>query len=377
MKRRVLFYSVGRSDYNRYLPILEKLKYEKNVNFAIALNSVHLSIKFGNTYKFVDNKFKLFIPKQTKNKFKNKRDIINNFAENLKFLNNVFHKFKPDLLVVLGDRYEMICAPLCAVQYNIPIIHFYGGSTTLGSIDDYIRNAITQMSHFHFVATKQYKDKIAQMTDKKNNIKLAGLIGFQREIKKEIIEKKKFFKKIKLKPQSFILLSFHPETKSKIDINFQLKLLAKVIKKINIRFIITYPNADLGNDKIINFYKKILNSYSNVTLIKNCGQNLFLNFIHYSSLMMGNSSAGIVESSLLNKTSINIGVRQKGKVIPKNVLNAKWEEKDILKNINTILSKKINKDKLMTFNAYNEKISALKVAKIISKVDLIKLKNFQ
>ena len=166
MRRKVLFYSVGRSDYDRYFPILEKLNRE-NIDFAIALNSIHLSAKFGSTFKFIDKKFKLFVPKSTKNKFETKSDIIKNFSENINFLNTVFNKYRPDLLVVLGDRYEMMCAPLCAVQYNIPIIHFYGGSTTIGSIDDYIRNAITKMSHFHFVATKRYKDRLFKLIEKK------------------------------------------------------------------------------------------------------------------------------------------------------------------------------------------------------------------
>ena len=375
MRRKVLFYSVGRSDYDRYFPILEKLNRE-NIDFAVALNSVHLSVKFGSTFKFIDKKFKLFLPKSTKNKFETKSDIIKNFSENINFLNTVFNKYRPDLLVVLGDRYEMMCAPLCAVQYNIPIIHFYGGSTTIGSIDDYIRNAITKMSHFHFVATKRYKDKIVQINRKKSNIKIAGLIGFQKTIKKKLMKKNRFFQKIKLEPQKFILLSFHPETKTKININIQLKILEKIIKKVNFRFIISYPNADFGNHKIIKFYKKILNSCSNVTVIKNCGQDLFLNFINYSSLMIGNSSAGIVESSFLNKASINIGSRQKGKVIPNNVLNVQWKEKDILSKINIFLNKKTYRSKLLTSNPYNEKISALQVAKFISKVDLTSLKEF-
>ena len=375
MKRKVLFYSVARSDYDRYLPILEKCEL-LNVDFAVALNSVHLSNKFGNTFKFIDKKFKLFVPKFTKNQFKSKRDIIKNFSQNINFLNTVFDKYKPDLLVVLGDRYEMMCAPLCAVQHNVPIIHFYGGSTTRGSIDDYIRNAITKMSHFHFVATKKYKNKIIRLNNKKENIKVSGLIGFQKKIKQNLIEKNNFFKKIKLKPQKFILLSFHPETKTKTHINFQLKILGKIIKKVNCRFIVSYPNADLGNDKIIKFYEKILKYYPNVTLYKNCGQDLFLNFINYSSLMIGNSSAGIVESSFLNKPSINIGSRQKGKVIPKNVLNVDWKEKNILSKITGILNKKINRSKKLTSNPYNEKISALQIAKFISKVDLKSLKEF-
>ncbi len=375
MKRKVLFYSVGRSDYDRYLPILENL-HKTKIDFAIALNSVHLSRKFGFTYKFIDKKFKTFKPNYTKNAFKDENDIIDNFSKSVNFLKKIFKNYKPDLLVVLGDRYEMLCAPICAIQYNIPIIHFYGGSTTTGSIDDYIRNAITKISHYHFVATQEYKNKISKINQRKDNIKVSGLVGFEKSIKSKLMDKKKFFKKVNIKPQKFVLLSFHPETKTKIDLGFQLKIFEQIIKKIKIRFVISYPNADLGNEKIINFYKKLLKSNSNVTLIKNCGQDLFLNFINNSHFMIGNSSSGIVEASFLDKIFINIGTRQNGKVMPKNVYNVRWSERNIVNIINKLLKEEIYKKKIVTLNPYKEKISAAKISKFISNTNLINLKNF-
>jgi GDP/UDP-N,N'-diacetylbacillosamine 2-epimerase (hydrolysing) len=374
MKRKVLFYSVARSDYDRYQPILENLD-KRKIDFAIALNSVHLSPKFGFTFKFIDKKFKIFKPNYITNNFRDESDLIDNFSRSINFLKKIFKNYKPDLLVVLGDRYEMLCAPICAIQYNIPIIHFYGGSTTTGSIDEYIRNAITKMSHYHFVATQQYKNKISKINQKNNNIKVTGLIGFEKSIKKKIINKKNFFRKIKLHPQKFVLLSFHPETKTKIDLEFQLKFFEQIIKKIKIRFIISYPNADLGNQKIINFYKKIAKSCANVTIIKNCGQDLFLNFINYSHLMIGNSSSGIVEASFFDKTFINIGSRQNGKVMPKNVYNVRWSEKNIVNIINNLLKEKVNKKIFLTSNPYKERISASKISKFISSTNLTNLKN--
>tara|TARA_X000000950_G_scaffold286896_1_gene397232 strand:- start:1326 stop:2456 length:1131 start_codon:yes stop_codon:yes gene_type:complete len=376
MKRRILFYSVGRSDYDRYLPILENLN-KKIVDFAIALNEVHISPKFGSTYKFIDKKFKIFKPHKTKNMFRNQKDVIDNFSISINFLNKVFKSYRPSLLVVLGDRYEMLCAPICAMQYGIPIVHFYGGSTTTGSIDEYVRHAITKMSHYHFVATNEYKNKIIKINQKKNNVKVSGLVGFNKTMKEKLINKKMFFKKIKLKPQKFILLSFHPETKTNISLNFQLKIFEKIIKKINLRFIISYPNADVGNEEIINFYKKISKLYSNVTLIKNCGQDLFINFINFSELVLGNSSSGIVETSFFNKLSINIGSRQKGKVIPKNVINVRWNEKSIVNIISNILNNKNHKRTNLTLNPYKERISASNISKFLTSINLIKLKGYE
>lgn len=365
MKKKILFYSVARSDYDRYLPLLNEFQLSKTINFGIAINSVHLNSKFGKTYKFIDRKFKIFKPKYTLNRFNDKKDIIRNFSENLLFLNKVLEKYKPNLLIVLGDRFEMLCGPLCAIQNNIPIIHFYGGSETKGSIDDYIRASITKMSDFHFVVNKNYKKKIYKMGEKRDKIKITGLIGFEKFIKKNVISRNTLVKKFKLTPGEFILLSFHPETKTKIKLNFQLKILENIIKHFDYKFIITYPNADDGNEKIIKFYDILDKKYSKLTVIKNCGQNLFINLIKYSKFMIGNSSAGIVEASFFKRYSINIGTRQSGKVIPKNVISVDWNENKILSSIKFAIKneKKISKKKLIS--PYREMISAKEVVKFI------------
>lgn len=370
MKKKILFYSVGRSDYDRYLPILSEIyKYKKN-DFAIALNTVHLKAKFGGTFKFIDKKFKLFKPKNSKNNLKKKKDIINNFSENLNFITKVFENYKPDILVVLGDRYEMMCAPICAIQYNIPIVHFYGGSTTKGSIDDYIRNSITKISKLHFVANQKYKQRLISLGEKKDKIKVTGLIGFENYLKKNLIDKKKLFKILNFDKKDYILLTFHPETKSNISLRYQLNILYNVVKKLEINIIISYPNADNGNNEIIKFYKNLNKKFSKVYLIKNCGQNLFVNLIKHSRFVIGNSSSGIVETSFLKKISVNIGTRQTGKVIPKNVINVDWDEKKILRIIYDILFKKKYMNINFKNNPYKQKINLKEIVRNISSINL-------
>ena len=196
-------------------------------------------------------------------------------------------------------------------------------------------------------------------------MKITGLIGFEKFIKKNVISRNTLVKKFKLTPGEFILLSFHPETKTKIKLNFQLKILENIIKHFDYKFIITYPNADDGNEKIIKFYDILDKKYSKLTVIKNCGQNLFINLIKYSKFMIGNSSAGIVEASFFKRYSINIGTRQSGKVIPKNVISVDWNENKILSSIKFAIKneKKISKKKLIS--PYREMISAKEVVKFI------------
>jgi UDP-hydrolysing UDP-N-acetyl-D-glucosamine 2-epimerase len=370
MKKKILFYSVGRSDYDRYLPILNEISKNKKNQLAVALNTVHLKKKFGKTYDFMDKKFKFFKPPNSKNNFKKKKDIIYNFSENLNFLTKVFENYKPDILVVLGDRYEMMCAPLCAIQYNIPIVHFYGGSVTKGSIDDYIRNSISKMSKLHFVVNRSYKQRLIELGEKEKKIKVTGLIGFENFLKKNFISKNKLLKILNLNKKEYILLSFHPETKSNINLSFQLKILSNIVKKLDYNFVISYPNADSGNEEIIKLYKILNKNFAKVYLIKNCGQKLFVNLIKHSKFIIGNSSAGIVETSFLKKTSINIGTRQLGKIIPKNVINVNWNEKKILKKIDDIICNNNNMTLNYSDNPYRQKINVQKIVKLISNVNL-------
>ena len=187
------------------------------------------------------------------------------------------------------------------------------------------------------------------MGEKRDKIKITGLIGFEKFIKKNVISRNTLVKKFKLTPGEFILLSFHPETKTNIKLNFQLKILENIIKHFDYKFIITYPNADDGNEKIIKFYDILDKKYSKLTVIKNCGQNLFINLIKYSKFMIGNSSAGIVEASFFKRYSINIGTRQSGKVIPKNVISVDWNENKILSSIKFAIKneKKFQKKSLL------------------------------
>ncbi len=370
MKKKILFYSVGRSDYDRYLPILNEIYNNKKINLAIALNTVHLKAKFGRTYNFIDKKFKLFKPKNSKNNLKKEKDIINNFSDNLNFLTKVFENYKPHILVVLGDRYEMMCAPICAIQYNIPIVHFYGGSITKGSIDDNIRNSITKFSKLHFVANSKYKKRLIRLGENKNEIKVTGLIGFENYLKKNLINRDKLLKVLNLDKKDYILLTFHPETKSNKSLIHQLNILFNIVKKLDLNIVISYPNADNGNEEIIEFYKNLNKKFSKVHLIRNCGQNLFVNLIKHSRFVIGNSSAGIVETSFLNKISINIGTRQTGKIIPKNVINVNWDEKKILKIINDILFKKKYMTLNLKNNPYRQKKKLKDIVKYITNVNL-------
>jgi GDP/UDP-N,N'-diacetylbacillosamine 2-epimerase (hydrolysing) len=366
--KKIFVLSVGRSDYDRYLPIINELKQTKKVNLHLIFSSAHYASKFGTTINYVDRKFKIIKPKKTSILYSDKPlNLVNKFAEDLKFLSTNINKYKPDILIVLGDRYEMLLGPLAATPFNLPVIHFYGGAVTEGAIDELARHAITKLSHYHFVALNEYRKRLIQLGEENWRIKVSGIHALDnlKQIKK--INNDIFSKKINLDLHApYLLMTFHPVTLELKKTNYQINSLIKAIKKTKLNAIITYPNADVGNEKIIKAIKEKLNDKTKYKIIKNCGSQLYLQLMQRSLAVIGNSSSGIVEAASFNTPAINIGTRQDGKFKPKNVINCNYNWQDIYKKIMRVKnSNKIKISKNRIKNPYESKISIKNVVKLI------------
>ncbi len=367
MNKKILALSVGRSDYDRYFPILDSLNNSKKVKLHLYLTKAHQELKFGKTENFVSKKFSI-IKKRFKNKdFKDNNSL--NFFQDLNFLTRKIKIIKPNLIIVLGDRYEMLLGPLVAIPKNIPIIHIFGGAVTEGAIDELVRHAITKMSHFHLVVLDDYKRRLLQMGEEKWRIKTIGLheLNFKKRIKP--FSKKFLTNKFKFDfSKPYCLLTFHPVTLELDKLKFQFINLVKALKKININIVITYPNADPQHEKIIYLFKKYCSSKKNYLIVKNLGTKNFVSVIRNCQFMIGNSSSGIVEAGTFKKPAINIGSRQKGKFKPVNVIDTNYSTSSILKSIkkaNTLKFK--NKIKNMK-NPYESRVSVKKVSDLIIKL---------
>ena len=368
MKKKILVISVGRSDYDRYLPIIDGLQKSKKINLSLFLTSAHYNKKLGYTANFINKKFKII----KNNKRTNFKDEMNtDFSEDLKFLSSKIKKNKPDIMIVLGDRYEMLVGPIAAAPYNIPVVHFYGGAVTEGAIDELVRHAITKMSHLHFVILEDYRKRLIQMGEEAWRVKNIGMHQLQfikSQKKKGISELSKKFKFNFSKP--YILMTFHPVTIELSKLNNQLSALAKAIKFSGYNCIITYPNADPQYKKIINFLQKIFDNKEKYKVIKNLGIEYYSSVLENSKFIIGNSSSGIVEAATFKKPAINIGSRQEGKFMPPNVINAKNDKNEILKKIRVASSDKFKKKIKNIKNPYESKINISTLIKIILNIKI-------
>jgi UDP-hydrolysing UDP-N-acetyl-D-glucosamine 2-epimerase len=343
------------------------LHHDSKAVVYLVLSSAHYASKFGSTTNFINKKFKIIKPKKINKSYKDKpNSLIKRFAEDLLFVSKSIAKYKPDILIVLGDRLEMLIAPIASIPNNIPIVHFYGGAVTEGAVDELIRHAITKLSHYHFVALNEYKKRLIQLGEESWRIKVSGMhsINLLKSINK--IKINELSKKIGINlNEPYLLLTFHPVTIEKNQTKRQIGEILKAIKKTKINTVVTYPNADLGHNFIIRMLLKKLRNKKKYSIIKNCGLRVYSSLMKNCLAMIGNSSSGIVEAASFGIPVINIGTRQDGKFKPKNIINCRYSSRNIYNKILKVKNKKISKKLKNMKNPYEGKISLNKIISAI------------
>lgn len=362
---KVIAYTVGRSDFERFLPMLNALNSNRKINLKIVASYIHYLSYFGSTIKLVRKNFNLIALNKNKRDIKpqdSPKNLSNKVGLEVHKLSKIFYKEKPDLIFVLGDRYEMISAPIAAVPFNIPIVHLYGGAVTEGAIDDVVRHSITKMSNFHLVAHEEYKRRIKQMGEEKWRIKNIGIPEISLMKKQEQKTEKETSKIIglDLKKQT-ILVTYHPVTLEISQLKKQIKSIIKTLKEINKQVIFTYPNSDVGFREIVKNFKLMSKKSKKVKLIKNAGLNLYVNLMRHCDVMLGNSSSGIVEAASFKMPVVNLGTRQKGKIKPLNVIDSNFNGKSMKKALKIALSQKFKKKIRKIKNPYEKKINLNKL----------------
>lgn len=381
-KKTVYFLTVSRSDFLRYLSIFEALDKYKNINKSFLVSGSHYSKTFGLTYKDIKNS-KYNSIKAINNKYIEGKN--SNFSLNISSIMNslsrIFSKKKPDFLVILGDRYEMISGSLVALEKQIPVIHIHGGAVTFGAIDDMIRHSITKLSHIHLVSHEIYRNRIIQLGEEKWRIKNVGAPGLDHLKNNNILDKKILSKKININPDlPYILVCIHPETQNLKEIELQINNLIKVLKQLDMKQIITYPNSDPGSDIIIKNLKNYCKNNNKTILIKNAGSEIYYALLKNTELLLGNSSSGIVEAPSFKIPVINLGIRQQGKIMSKNIINSSFKIKEIKISISKARSINFKKSLRNIKNPYGDGRAGIKIAKIINslnKTDKLMQKKFE
>jgi GDP/UDP-N,N'-diacetylbacillosamine 2-epimerase (hydrolysing) len=334
---------------------------------------MHLSPEFGLTYReiekefCIDKKVEMLLSSDTSVGISKSMGLAQiSFAE-------VYEELKPDMLVVLGDRYEIFSAVSAAMIACIPIAHLHGGESTEGAFDESIRHSITKMSHLHFVAADEYKNRVIQLGENPNRVFNVGGMGIENIKRLNLLSKEDFEKSIDFRlNRKNILVTFHPVTLEKSTAKEQFSQLLDAIDELkDTNIIFTKANSDTDGRIINKMIDEYVVSHSQKSVaFSSLGQLRYLSALQYMDAVVGNSSSALIEAPSFKIGTINIGDRQKGRIKAKSIIDTRPIKKDILNAFEILYSKEFKLLLQDLKNPYGDGCASEKIIKIIKKIEL-------
>jgi len=373
-KRKICVVTGTRAEYGLLTPLLHEINNDKDLELQLVVTGMHLSPEFGLTYKEIEKEFKI----DKKIEILLSSDSSIGVAKAMGLANisfaETFEELKPTILVVLGDRYEIFSAVSTAMVLRIPIAHLSGGELTEGAIDDSIRHSITKMSHLHFVATQEYKNRVIQLGENPNRVYNFGEAGLDNITNLELLSRSDFEKSIDFTlDKRSLLITYHPTTLDdigKIEKDFN-NILEVLDELKNTTLIFTKANADEGGRLINNMIDKYVKTRSKKAVaFTSLGQLRYLSALQYVDAVFGNTSSGIVEAPSFKIGTINIGSRQKGRVQALSVINSTNDKQSIKNAINRLYSEEFQSQLQSVVNPYGKGDSSYNTKEVLKNIDL-------
>jgi GDP/UDP-N,N'-diacetylbacillosamine 2-epimerase (hydrolysing) len=363
-KRKICVVTGTRAEYGLLYWLMKEIEADKALELQLIVTGMHLSPEFGLTYKEIEKEFK--INKKIEMLLSSDSAIGISKSMGLAQISfaEAYEDLKPDILVVLGDRYEIFSAVSSAMIANIPITHLHGGETTEGAFDESIRHCITKMSHLHFTATDEYRNRVIQLGEHPSRVFNVGGLGIDNIKKLELLSKEKFEQSIDFKlNKKNILITFHPVTLESSTAKEQFQILLDVVDKLeDTNIIFTKANSDTDG--------RVINSMIDEYVVKNShksvgftslGQLRYLSALQYVDAMVGNSSSGLAEAPSFKIGTINIGDRQKGRIMAESVIDCDSSFNAIVQAFTQLYSKEFNQKLANCENPYGNGGASLKI----------------
>lgn len=341
--KKICIVTATRAEYGLLKPLIKAVKEDTQLELMLVVTGTHLIKKFGETFKEIDEDgFSDYIKLPIDLIYNDVNGVARAIGDTIAEFSILFSKNTPDMVVILGDRYEMLGVAVAATINKIPIAHIHGGESTEGAIDEAFRHAITKMSYLHFASTKQYRDRIIQLGETPDRVYNVGALGAENIGKLKLLTKIELEKNLKFTiDENTILVTYHPVTLGKKSSKEQIEELLAAISQIDkLRVIFTKANADTDGNIINNIIEKFVREDSSkYILFESLGQLRYLSTLQYVRAIVGNSSSGIVEVPFFGIPTVNIGDRQKGRLQAKSVINCKSGTQDIYIAIREALDK--------------------------------------
>ena len=347
MNRKICVITGSRAEYGLLRWVMQGIKGEPSLTLQIIATGMHLSPQFGNTYQeiegdgfVIDQKVQMLTGSDTP------VGITKSMGNGMIGFADALNELKPDLLVVLGDRFEVFSAVSAALVARIPVAHIHGGELTEGLIDDAIRHSITKMSHFHFVATDEYRNRVIQLGESPDRVFNVGGLGIDNISKTELMDREEVEGHLQFNFQERnLLVTFHSVTLEDDAAAEQFcELLAALDIYPDLGLIFTMPNADPGGHVLFDLIDKFVLTRTNAISRTSLGSNLYLSCLAQVDGVIGNSSSGLLEVPTFKIGTINIGDRQRGRLTCSSIINCNATKNDIISALAQLFTSEFQKN---------------------------------
>lgn len=368
--RKILYISGTRADYGLMRRTLFCIKRHPKLKIKVVVTGMHLMTEFGKTINEIrKDKFKIHELKVVY-KYDSKASMVNFIGELILKLAKTIEKINPDMILVLGDRAEMLAAAIVGVYLTIPVVHIQGGDVT-STVDEVTRHAITKLANIHLTATKKSAQKIIKMGEEAWRVHIVGAPALDSILHEKLLFSQQIKKKFSLNLEKPILLVIqHPVTTQIGKAAIQMKNTMEAIRNLQLQTVLIYPNADAGGRAIIKVIEQYRQYYF-IKLYRSLPHTTYLSLLKISTVMIGNSSSGIVEAPSFCLPAVNIGVRQQGRERANNVIDVEPQTKAIIMAVKKALYDKNFRRKVKRCkNPYGDGKSSERIAKILSKVKI-------
>jgi len=369
MNKKVAVFTGTRAEYGLLFWLLKDIQSDPELNLQLLVSGMHLSPEFGETYQqiekdgfHIDEKIEILLSSNSA------VGTAKSMGLGVLGFSDALSRLKPDVLIILGDRYEALAAAQTAMILRIPIIHLHGGEVTEGAYDDAIRHAITKLSYLHGTSTEEYRQRVIQLGEVPERVRNIGAIGLDHLKRSFFMSVEELSESLNFPlKQPFFLVTYHPVTLGSEEpkVSFQ-AILDALDEYPEHQVILTYPNADDGGRKItplLEVYAR--NNPQRVLAIPSLGQVRYLSSVFHATAVIGNSSSGIIEVPAFDVPTVNVGVRQKGRLAAKSVLNTQANKQSITDAIQVAVTRSYKQTDENVHNPYGQGDASSQVIEMI------------
>ncbi|MBF0439709.1 MAG: UDP-N-acetylglucosamine 2-epimerase (hydrolyzing) [Magnetococcales bacterium] len=368
---KITLVTTSRADYGLLYPLILQLRQQAGFDTRLVATGGHLSLAQGETIRFIHEDGLPVTPVGEPLVGDGEQAVCQAIAANLAAFSWHFQQHRPDLLVVLGDRYELWSVCIAATVLKIPIAHLHGGETTVGAIDEVIRHSVTKMATFHFASIPLYAHTILQMGENPAHVHVVGALGIDNILNMPRMETGELsaYTGVDFSSGRVALMTYHPVTlDDHAEAGRQVEEVLAALRQTDLFTLITNPNADAGGEAIERVLVSTCQLYPDrFRLVKSLGQRAYLSAMEQARVMIGNSSSGIIESASFHLPVVNIGDRQGGRFKPGNIIDCSCTKEAIL----VALERALSPDFICVMeNPYGDGHAAERIAAILASLDL-------